>query len=182
MSDRIDKAWVERCLDGDKKVFGYILDKYQGIVFNLACRMISNRDDAADVTQNVFLKAYTRLSLFDPKYKFFSWLYRIAVNESLKFVKKATGVKDYDLNEAPGSTENDQSFEETEQSNVLNSIVNSLQPDYRIVIVLRHYQELTYLEISELLNIPEKTVKSRLFSARKLLREKLLKKGVLLSG
>ncbi|MGA3244717.1 MAG: sigma factor, partial [Bacteroidota bacterium] len=80
MQEPNDKDLVKRCLSGDQKAFEILLERYQKPVFNIALRVLSNTDDAADVTQATFVKAYEKLNSYDNRYKFFSWLYRIAVN------------------------------------------------------------------------------------------------------
>src|SRR5262249_12994173 len=81
-----DNALVQGCLGGDEHAFEILVVRYQGPIYNAVLRMVRDRDDASDLTQNAFLKAYQQLARFDPQYKFFSWLYRIAINESLNFV------------------------------------------------------------------------------------------------
>jgi RNA polymerase sigma factor (sigma-70 family) len=85
-----DNALVEGCLGGDEHAFEILVTRYQGPIYNAVLRMVRDRDDASDLTQNAFLKAFQQLSRFDPQYKFFSWLYRIAINESLNFVKRSS--------------------------------------------------------------------------------------------
>jgi len=87
MSDQDDELLVRRCLGGDRGAFEVLVDKYQGPLFNVALRMTQVYADAEDITQSAFLKAFESLSSFKPGRKFFSWLYRIAVNESLNFLR-----------------------------------------------------------------------------------------------
>ena len=88
MTDVDDVTLVRRCIDGDNVAFESLLDRYQGRIFNAVLRMVHDWDDARDLTQTVFVKAYENLRRYDPKYKFFSWIYRIAMNESLNFVAR----------------------------------------------------------------------------------------------
>jgi RNA polymerase sigma-70 factor (ECF subfamily) len=134
---------------------------------------LGNPEDAADVTQSVFLKAFEHLDRYNPEYKFFSWIYRIAINESINQFNR--GKREQALDEAqPSSTRGP--AEQTEAdvlSDRIQEALMALQEDYRMVIVLRHFSELSYREISEILHIPEITVKSRLYSARQLLKDRL---------
>lgn len=173
-----DLKLVEQTLKGDRKSFECIVEKYQKLVFNLALRMSRNSDDAADITQSVFLKVYEKLSTFDPKYKFFSWLYRIAVNEALNLVQKAE--RREELSEGIASEEEmpDRSIGSQDTTNGVQEALLELDVPYRVVIVLRHFQDLSYQEISQILDIPEKTVKSRLFTARTLLRTICQRRGI----
>ena len=82
---------VRECLGGDEHAFEILLRRFQGPVFNAILRMVRDRDEAADLTQTAFLKAYEQLSSFDPRHKFFSWLYRIAVNEALNHISGVGG-------------------------------------------------------------------------------------------
>lgn len=173
-----DLKLVERSLQGDRKSFERIVEKYQKLVFNLARRMSRNTDDAADITQSVFLKVYEKLSTFDPKYKFFSWLYRIAVNESLNHIQRSEGREE--LSEGITAEEEmpDRALRSQDTTHGVQEALLELDVNYRVVIVLRHFQDLSYEEIGQILGIPEKTVKSRLFTARTMLRTICRRRGI----
>jgi RNA polymerase sigma-70 factor, ECF subfamily len=175
-----DFELVKRSLNKDSESFGKLVDKYQKPIYNLGMRMLGNSDDAEELTQNVFVKSWERLESYDSKYKFFSWIYRIAVNESLNYSKREKikeRLHDDEKYFVSGSIEKE--YEKGEQSRKLHESLLEIDINYRVVIVLKHYLELSYMEIAELIQIPEKTVKSRLFSARQLLRNCLVKKGIL---
>jgi len=179
MPELHDKDLVKRCLKGDQKAFEMLLDRYQKPIYNLAFRMVNNIDDAADLTQTVFIKAYEKLKSYNDRYEFYSWLYRIAVNTSLNFVEKNKRqdlLGDRDV--LQGSDVEDE-LESMERVEKLEEAILELRPEYRIVIVLRHFHDLSYDEMGTILDIPEKTVKSRLFSARQLLKGLLLKSGLM---
>ena len=157
-----------------------LLDRYQKPIYNVALRMVNNIDDAADLTQTVFIRAYEKLNSYNDRYEFYSWLYRIAVNTSLNFVEKNKRqdlLGDRDV--LQGSDVEDE-LESRERVEKLEEAILELRPEYRIVIVLRHFHDLSYDEMGTILDIPEKTVKSRLFSARQLLKGLLLKSGLML--
>jgi RNA polymerase sigma-70 factor, ECF subfamily len=175
-----DIELVKKCLLKDTSAFERLIDKYQKPIYNLGMRMFGNSDDAEDLTQNVFVKSWERMESYDPKYKFFSWLYRIAVNESLNISnreKKKERIEFEERYEANASVEKE--FDKNEQSKNIHNALLEVEIDHRTVLILRHYMELSYAEIAVLISIPEKTVKSRLFSARQKLKDVLLKQGSL---
>jgi RNA polymerase sigma-70 factor (ECF subfamily) len=173
-----DAKLVKRALGGDQGAFEAIVQRYERTVFNVAYRIVKDRDDAADVTQAVFIKIYRKLGSYDPRYRFFSWLYRITVNESINHLKRTQRRAEVDCGrEARGRSTPWDSLAQTEKSDFLQSALTALKLDYRVVIVLKYFLELSYKEISEIVGIPEKTVKSRLFTGRQLLRDILARQG-----
>ncbi len=182
MTTQADEELVRRCLEGNREAFGALVEKYQSTVYNVALRMVHDQADAEDVAQVAFVRAFQKLSTFDPKFKFFSWLYRIVVNEALNLLKqrqrfeplKADTV-DETLDE---SGKEDERAEGEELERRIQECLMELKIEYRTVVVLKHFQELSYAEIGQILDLPEKTVKSRLFSARAVLRTILRKKGI----
>ncbi len=175
MKDRDDAAIVADCLAGKPRAFDVLVDRYQKLVFNIAFRILNDGEDAADVTQSVFIKTYEHLNRYDSRYKFFSWLYRIASNESLNALKARRPVESLNDDLLSDKQTPEDSFIASEDNRLVQEALLQLTPEYRIVVVLCHVNDLSYREISEILEIPEKTVKSRLFSARKQLRTNLLK-------
>lgn len=176
MSDDEEQAAVERCLRGESRAFETIVDSYQRVLFNVALRMVNDRDDAQDVVQSAFVKAFEKLHTYDRRRKLFSWIYRITVNECLDQLarRKRQGQMDED---EPGRGPDD-ALEEREVETVIGAALLDLSIDYRGVIILRHFVHLSHREMSRVLEVPEKTVKSRLHTARKLLGELLAKRGV----
>ncbi len=178
MSKTDDTELVQKCMNGDRQAFEGLLVKYEKPVYNAAYRMLHSREDARDVTQTVFLKAYEHLDSYDPQYKFFSWIYRIALNESVNCLKKQNRLDALDrepLSEADGPEEktgNEQIASE------MQAALMTIKPEYRTVIILKHFVDCSYLEISQILDIPEKRVKSRLYTGRQLLKEALDKRGL----
>jgi RNA polymerase sigma-70 factor (ECF subfamily) len=178
MGNNRDFALVERCQSGDRQALEELLGYYQKPVYNAAYRILGNPDDAADTTQVVFMKAFERLGQYDPKYKFFSWIYRIAVNESINLLKRVRNQQPLDDTEVTGTRGPEASVEAGDMSREIQVELMGLKEDYRTVVVLRHFSECSYRQISEILQIPEKTVKSRLYSARQLMKESLQARGV----
>jgi RNA polymerase sigma-70 factor (ECF subfamily) len=167
-TDDQDRALVQRCLENHPDAAGDLVDRYQQRLFNVALRMLGNVQDAEDVTQTVFLNAFDSLGTYDPKYKFFSWIYRMTVNESLNTLKrrKPTVALEDDLEIlAPGAA-----ADRAEAEDRVGRALMSLNPDDRAVVVLRHFVSFSYQEIADVLEIPVQTVKSRLFTARERLR------------
>ena len=173
-----DSLLVDRCLNRERKAYEELLDRYESPIFNVAFRILNDYDDAADVTQSVFIKAYEKLHTYNAKYKLFSWLYRIAINESLNYLnqrKKTVPIDDT-------LTNDERDISDTLDDQITNTMIQKalmqLSIEYRTVITLYHFQNLSYKEMSFVLSIPEKTVKSRLFSARTLLRELMKREGM----
>jgi len=179
MVEDSDRLMIKECLEGSERAFEMLVDKYQRVVFNVAYRMTSDYDASEDITQAVFVKVFENLKGYDPRYKFFSWLYRMAVNESLNHLKHARRNEELSPALASSETPPDQSYGEAELRQRIQECLMELAPDYRLLVVMRHYGNRTYKEIGEILGIPEKKVKSRLFTARHLLRDILAKRGVL---
>lgn len=178
MNEPDDKELMERCIGGDRQAFEVLLVRYQKPVYNAAFRMLNSPDDARDVTQTVFLKVFESLDQYDSQHRFFSWIYRITLNESINWLKKSNRLTplESDTADGGGGPENEASNEELRQD--LQAAMMSISPDYRAVITLKHFLGCSYAEISSILEIPEKKVKSRLYSARQLLRENLAERGL----
>lgn len=178
MNDSREKALLKRCRKGDRQALTELLGKYERPVYNAAYRIMGNPDDAADITQVVFLKAFENLEQYDPKYKFFSWIYRIAINESINQNKRGQRQQPLGDYEPAASGGPDDDAEAVDLSREIQESLMELKDDYRTIVVLRHFSDFSYREISEILQIPEKTVKSRLYSARQLMKQTLQDRGV----
>jgi len=177
-----DAALVEQCRRGNTRAFDELVGKYQKTLFNVALRMTADYDASEEVTQQAFVRAYERISSFDPRFKFFSWMYRILVNTALDHLKERRRHDRLD-DEVPSDEPDPSDLGEREDSEaMLQAGLMDLTAEQRAVIVLRHFEDLTYEEIGAVLGIPEKTVKSRLFSARMQLRAVLVKRGYRFHG
>ena len=172
-----DAEIVRRCLEGRTREFEALVDRYERPLYNVAFRILGDREEAADVVQSTFLKAWESLRTYDPAYRFFSWIYRIAIHES---INRKHARRDFvsfpDLEAdlpAPDAT-----LERDDAARAVQRALMALSMDHRTVIVLRHFGGCHYREIAEILALPEKTVKSRLFEARHALREVLEEAGV----
>lgn len=172
-----DAALVNDCKGGDRRAMSQLVSQYQRPVFNAAYRILGNTDDAADITQTVFLKVFEHIADYDPKFKFFSWIYRIAINESLNQVKKRLKQEPLADSQASPWQGPAEELDSTRLCNRVQGALMLLSEDYRTVVVLKHISGCSYQQISEILQLPEKTVKSRLYSARQLLKKSLLHDG-----
>ncbi len=173
-----DGQLVLRGLQGDREALGELVDLYHGVIFKLAYRMLGNSEDAADVTQATFLSAFENLRSYRPEHRFFSWLYRIGVNQAMDCRDRGRRVETLSDNDsamiAP-SGEPEAAMRHWQLQGQVQDALLLLNDEHRAVIVLRHFSECSYSEIGEILSIPERTVKSRLFEARKLMRGNLAK-------
>lgn len=173
MADWSDHDLVNQCLQGDNKAFDMLVKRYELQMFRIAFGIVNDAELAKDVTQAGFIKSWENLSTFNPEYKFYSWLYRIMINEALNMnrrKKKYAALSIY-------KSEDDTPYQELakkEENGTLLRAIESLPLDSTIVLYLRHFEELSYQDIADILEIEPKTVKSRLYSARMLLREKLI--------
>lgn len=172
-NDDLDRALVLRYLDGELAAGDELVGRHLRRMFNVARRMLGNVQDAEDVTQTVFSNAFAALGSYDPKYRFFSWIYRMTVNASLNTLKRRRDVVSLDGKfDVPAASDSTESAAEAED--LVGRALLELKPDDRAVVVLRHLEGLSYEEIADALGVPVKTVKSRLFTARQRLREVLL--------
>ena len=173
-----DKKLMERCLKGDRHAFESLLVKYQKPVYNAAYRMLNNPEDARDVTQTVFLKVYENLDQYDPAHRFFSWIYRIAMNESINWLKKSSRQEALEHETADQGDGPEQLAGDAQLGEGMEAALMMIKSEYRAVIILKHVLGCSYVEISEALDISEKKVKSRLYAGRQLLQERLTKQGL----
>jgi RNA polymerase sigma-70 factor, ECF subfamily len=180
MSENVDAARVRDCLAGNPQAFAALVEQYEKPVYNVALRMLRNSEDARDIAQSVFLKAYQNLSNYDPQYKFYSWIYRMAINESLNILRvrgrNAGPVDEHFPEDGAGPSD---ILADDQTRDVVLEAVGRLKPEHRAVIVLRYFVERNYEDMGEILGIDAKMVKSRLYTARQLLKEQLASRGVL---
>lgn len=178
MNEEDDPTLVRRCQEGDRHAFEQLVLRYQKPVFNVALRMLHDRQDAMDVAQSTFLKVFEHLADYDPAFRFYSWMYRIAINESLNALgarRPLVGVGGNEADDGPGP---ERQAEGEQTGRAIEDALMQINPELRMVITLRHFMHLSYEDMADVLQLPEKTVKSRLYSARQLLREHLLRCGV----
>jgi RNA polymerase sigma-70 factor, ECF subfamily len=181
-----DVALVARVRAGDVSAYDELVRKYERQIFRIAQHITQNREDAQDVMQDAFLKAYEKLDQFQGNAKFYTWLVRIAVNESLmRLRKRRTGrmvSMDDDLQTEEGSVPRDfadwapdpeQNYNQSELSEILRKTIQGLPQGFRVVFALRDVEGLSTEETAETLGLSVPAVKSRLLRARLQLRERL---------
>jgi len=185
-----DSSLVRRCQRGDSDAMSCLIVKYQDRIYNTILKICQNHDDAAELTQDTFVKVLENISSFRGKSSFYTWLFRVAVNHSLNYCKRR-----FKLSPVSLDAENDQ-FEDgkgklaavlvdpngadpavvaqqKELSQIVVNLIGQLQQEHRVVLVLRDIEQMSYAEIAEVLRIETGTVKSRLNRARTKLRELL---------
>ncbi len=175
MSTPDDATLIRQCLDGDKQAFGVLVDRYQKPLYNTALRMTGDQEEASDITQNAFVKAYERLNEYRPEHKFFSWIYRILVNDTLNLLNQRRKTQGLEFEITAPEKLPDEEYDIKRQNARIEQAIRGLSFEHRLVIVLRYFNDMSYQEMSGILSLPEKTVKSRLYSARQNL-------GALLDG
>jgi len=178
-----DLKIIESCLLGNTQMFSRLIDNYKNMVYNLAYRMSNNSQEAEDISQEAFLRAYQSLARFNPSYKFSTWLYQITLNiirdrfkkKELNYVSLDAPIEtdDSEFYPQPVDSTNDpeQIIVRQEDAQAIQEAIYSLPLKYREVIVLRHLQDLSYIEIANILKLPQGTVKVRLYRAREQLRK-----------
>jgi RNA polymerase sigma-70 factor (ECF subfamily) len=176
--DQDDALLVIACKNGDQDAFSLLVQRYQRRVFNLVFRMLQNYDEASEITQETFLAAWQGLPAFRGEARFTTWLYRIAYNCSLKQLEARK--RDQVLQAA---LQSEQALEDAnhhsprlaqlDSQELVQEQLSQLPPKYRAVLILRHLQDMTYEEMAEVLTVPIGTIKTHLFRARNLLKERL---------
>ena len=179
---------IEQCLKGQQSSFSELIDEYKNMVFSLSYKMTNSLEDAEDISQEVFIRVYKSMYNFNPNYKFSTWLYQITLNicrdrfrkGKIPSVSLDTPLNKDDQKDLRSIIPDNQNNPEdiimgVEQTNFINDLITSLPLKYREVIILRHLKDLSYDEMSKILNISLGSVKTRLFRARELLKNKLKK-------
>jgi RNA polymerase sigma-70 factor (ECF subfamily) len=177
---------VAQAREGDTVAFGELVRRYEGKIFRLAQHITQNREDAEDVLQETFLKAYEHLDQFQGNSKFYTWIVRIAVNQALMKLRRRKSDRSVSLDETIDTGEDnivreiaawgedpEERFSREELGELLDSAIKGLEPPYRSVFVLRDIEDLSTEETADALGLSIPAVKSRLLRARLQLREKL---------
>ena len=181
-----DTELIKQVLDGDTAAYDQLVRKYQGKIYGLVYNMTSNKHDAEDMVQDIFVKAYQALPRFKGNSSFYTWLYRISINRTINFVKKRKKKAALSLDDIDMGLERDEAYVELSSQDTpfrgtqlnelqikLNEAVQTLSEKHRTVVVLHDIQGVPHDEIAEMLEISSGTVRSRLFYARKLLQAEL---------
>ena len=187
-SRREDSRLIKAALKGDQNSYRGLMKKYHDQVYNLLYRMVHDKDEVEDLTQEAFIKAFNSLQHFNEEFAFSTWLYKIATNNCIDYIRKrklATFSIDKPLEskdgefsfEIPDSTyEPDKTLIARQRTKILEEAVNALPEKYRTVILMRHTEDKHYQEIADELRLPLGTVKAHIFRAREILYKRLKKK------
>lgn len=172
-----ESGWVEQALGGDRAAFGLLMHRYAGAVYNLAYRMLGNAEDAEDASQEIFLRAYTRLTSFDRERRFSTWVLSIGSNYCIdrlrrrRFTWLTLDDASFTLPSAEPGPE--RSALKREQRASVQQALQKLPEHYRLVMVLRYWQDLSYEEIAKATGLTESTIKTRLHRARHMFADAL---------
>jgi RNA polymerase sigma-70 factor (ECF subfamily) len=180
-----DSIWIEEALGGNQRAYTHLMEKHRLSIFHIINKIVRNDEVANDLVQETFMKAFSALASYRSEYRFSTWLYKIAANSSIDFLRKKriqalsldrpleTRDGTVEIEVADYSYHPERDLERKEQSFSIEEAIDSLPKNYRDVIVYRHKEDKSYEEIADLLGIPVGTVKARIFRARELLKKKL---------
>lgn len=172
---------VIKAKEGDQKAYADLMHRYKDSIYFMALKMVNNKEDAMDLTVETFAKAFEKLDKYQPEFAFSTWLFRVGTNNCIDFIRKKklntqsiNGMVDDEGDERPLQIKSDtlnpeEASMKKEQTQTLKVLIDSLPSRYRNLIVLRYFDELSYEEIAEQLDLPLGTVKAQLFRARYLL-------------
>ncbi len=177
-----DLVVVERAKKGDEAAYAQLMDQYREPVYYMLLKMVKNTDDAEDLTIEAFGKAFNRIKQYSPNYAFSTWLFKIASNNCIDFIRKkrvhltsmdhaysnADG-ESVKIDVESGTMDPEETFIKEQKVKTMRKVVEQLKPRYRDLIKKRYFEELTYEEISDEMDLPLGTVKAQLFRAREFL-------------
>lgn len=184
MAAATDEELVTAVLAGDRDAFGDLVQRYQGRLVNYLVRLLRDVDEAHDVAQEVFVKVYQALDRFDPRYRFSTWLFRVGQNAAIDLIRKRR-LKLVSLHRQDDGEEGRdwelpsldrgpyREARNVERGEAIHRAIDGLPDEYRELISLRHFGELSYDEIAQLKQMPLGTVKNKLFRGRQMLKEEL---------
>ena len=167
-----EAVWIEQARDGDQRAFGLLVQAYQKPVFNLTYRMLGNAQEAEDAAQETFLRAYSSLRQYQPEHKFSTWLFAIANHHCIDRLRKRrvtfVSIEDNPVleNLTGDSPLPERQALKSEQSVEMQKLLQELEPEYRLPLVLRYWEDYSYEDIATAMEITVAAVKSRLFRAR----------------
>ncbi len=180
---------VARAAAGEGVCFDRLVERYHRQIANFVFRMVGNYETSLDLTQEVFIKVYGSLGRFNPEFKFSTWIYKIASNTAIDYLRKQSvsvsplylvsgNDEEFELPIPARGPSPERALERTERSAQIEEAISKLPTRYRELIVLRHVGELSYDEISEVTGLPLGTVKNRIFRAREAMRKHLIRLGI----
>ncbi len=177
----LDYELVQKALQGDEKAFARLLGRYKDTIYFMLLKMLNNRSDAEDLTLEAFGKAFKNLHQYSPTYAFSTWLFKIASNNCIDFLRKKKGImisleSDNDQGEISETLklrskdlDPEEKLIRKQKAILLHKVVRRLKPHYQTLVELRYFNEFSYEEIANELNLPLGTVKAQLFRARQML-------------
>ena len=178
--DNQELVWLERARRGDQQAFARLVEAYQGPVYNLAYRMLGNATEAEDATQETFVRVYTKLHTYQPDRKLSSWVFSIASHYCIDRLRRRGHTALLSLDEDPlvnvlpsGEQGPEDSALSTEARDEIQAMVAQLAPAYRVPLILRYWQDMSYQEIADVMGLSEQAVKSRLHRARLQMTERV---------
>ena len=176
-----DFLLVESALRGDEKAFAKLMSRYKDAIYFMLLKMVNNKNDAEDLTIEAFGKAFKNLHQYSPNFAFSTWLFKIATNNCIDFLRKKKGVfisiennqengdNDQPIKLKSGDPNPEEKLIRIQKAILMRRIVHRLKPRYRVLVELRYFREFSYEEIAKELNLPLGTVKAQLFRAREML-------------
>ncbi len=169
-----DAQLVKLCLEGEQSAYTQLLNRYKNAIFSYVYRLVRNRVDAEDLTQETFIRAFKALGTYDPNFPFSNWLFRISHNLAVDFFRrhKTPAVQITEEITTPGPAEN---YRHQRQKEIIEQAILKLSVEYREVLLLYHREGKSYEELARILDLPLGTVKTRLHRAREKLKRELLK-------
>lgn len=180
MKHLLDEELVKKCLSGEDAAFEVLVKRYEKQIFSLAYRLCGDYDEAGDLAQEAFIHIYRVLNKFSEDRKFFPWMYRVAhnvcINTLAKRPKETVPVDDFanlDLGGAEPENSPEQSFLRQETGEMIRTAISDLPENYRLPVMYRFLEDLSYQEIADKLEVPISTVETRLFRGRQMLQKKL---------
>lgn len=177
-----DYQLVKQAIRGNQKAYTILMDRYRNSIYHMMLKMVKNREDADDLTLEAFGKAFNKLESYEPRYAFSTWLFKIAINNCIDYIRKkrlkllsiddpieSNSEHDFSNNIKSGMLDPEERFIRKQRVTLMRTILSKLSLKYRLMIELRFFEEMSYDEIANELNIPLGTVKAQLFRAKEIL-------------
>ncbi len=177
-----DYQLVQQAIRGSQKAYTVLMERYRNSIYHMMFKMVKNREDSDDLTLEAFGKAFNKLHSYEPRYAFSTWLFKIAINNCIDYIRKKrlkllsiddpiepNSDHDFSSNIRSGALDPEERFIRKQRVKLMRTILNKLSLKYRLMIELRFFEELSYDEIANELNIPLGTVKAQLFRAKEIL-------------
>jgi len=185
-----DYDLVQNAITGDQRAYAILMDRYRNSIFHTMLKMVNNREDADDLTLEAFGKAFHKLPSYTPRYAFSTWLFKIAINNCIDFIRKkrmqlfsiddpieSDGDQEYSYNLRSETLDPEETFIRDQKLVLMRSVLGRLNQKYRLMIELRFFEELSYEQIAGELDIPLGTVKAQLYRAKEILYSMLQQPG-----